>query len=1152
MGGKGGGSSQQQATTSSTAPPAYIQAAYTDILNKAGQTNQLPLTQYGGAQLAGFTPLQNQGFTDVQNAASSGMPYYDAANNMVTGGTGDIWSQTPEFNSANISQFMNPYQQNVIDSTMSNIRRNNALQQQDLTGSAIKAGAWGGSGAEDAKNNLARTQADSANTTIAGLQGAGYDNAVNNFNANRTAQLTALSNQNQNKLTGAGILGSLGNASVNNGIAGANAELAAGSTQQQLAQNALNIPYQQFLEQQGYPYTNLQYYANIASALGSGSGGTTTGTATVPGQQSNTFGNILGLGLTAASVFSDERVKENIKQVGKLDNGLPVYQYNYKGSPKTQIGLIAQDVEEKHPGAVGEVDGIKTVDYARATRADGGRLSYAAGGGIMGGGYIPTTGIQNATLNAPAPMPIPEAPQQQDNSLESIMAAMNGMKGFDKETGFGGLGLDNWLGKGTLSTGAQNLAGFGGSLSGGAKNLAGMGGMLHFADGGAITAGTNLPGGATFAGNSDVVAGTPTYSFNPLVAKSKGVTVPTAFNDGSGANTATYNPTPAATTSAGPGSTGINNFDDFKKEIVRNTALQNSFLPIMGGAVSPDQWQYRANALYDIYNIQPEQYSQYLFANGGIVGNRQKLAGGGVATGMPYDLSATQMMPAQMTQQMPTIPGSALPQVPDAGRGYVPTPNLGAGALTAPRSAAMPSPQQIVQQQIMRANQGLAQAQSQPQPSVSTAPLSPQAGAIDATAAAPDENIIDRAMNTPWRAGLLNAGLGMIGQSSRKDIGTIIGEGLGNGLAGYAGAKKSKQDAADRANKLLMEAQKYKDDRDDKQQDLEIRKAELGIKRQEADQKANAFDLDKMGEQVLYKAASGQPLTPQEQAIGRAYDAKKAQVYTDVTGNVVRKPDAFGSLNGGGGQGGGMGGESMIPSGDAIDLGAGQPMPGGSGQVPVPPRPTGIAVTDDGAFNEALAAAGRNKNARQKVIESNAVMPLQMSQKQIESDLSVQKKAKEDFNKADIESQALKSALDEYVKSIGSTDAKERAQTVAGVPTVLGTNYNNAILLAKGETLFNLGVLNGGDLKRLQQSLADPSTISGNMASVDTVKKQAQQIQKLIDGRMELAAKKAGVDYQSSGAADPKAKLPEGAVKIGTSGGKGVYQLPDGSHVMEQ
>ena len=65
---------------------------------------------------------------------------------------------------------------------------------------------------------------------------------------------------------------------------------------------------------------------------------------------------------------SDIRVKENISQVGSLDNGLPVYLFNYKGNKTPQIGLMAQDVEKVNNEAVVEIDGIKHVYYGKAVK----------------------------------------------------------------------------------------------------------------------------------------------------------------------------------------------------------------------------------------------------------------------------------------------------------------------------------------------------------------------------------------------------------------------------------------------------------------------------------------------------------------------------------------------------------------------------------------------------------------------------------------------------------------------------------------------------------------------------------------------------------------------------------------------------------------
>jgi hypothetical protein len=82
---------------------------------------------------------------------------------------------------------------------------------------------------------------------------------------------------------------------------------------------------------------------------------------------------LAGLGLQGAGMFSDERLKEDITPVGKLVDGQNVYSYRYKGSPTTQIGLLAQEVEQVHPEAV-HVDpatGFKKVRYDIAVPSGG-------------------------------------------------------------------------------------------------------------------------------------------------------------------------------------------------------------------------------------------------------------------------------------------------------------------------------------------------------------------------------------------------------------------------------------------------------------------------------------------------------------------------------------------------------------------------------------------------------------------------------------------------------------------------------------------------------------------------------------------------------------------------------------------------------------
>lgn len=74
--------------------------------------------------------------------------------------------------------------------------------------------------------------------------------------------------------------------------------------------------------------------------------------------------DMLGMGLQAASLFSDERLKTDIRRVGQTDEGLSVYTYRYRGVGPFHMGVMAQEVREAQPDALGpEIGGYLTVNY---------------------------------------------------------------------------------------------------------------------------------------------------------------------------------------------------------------------------------------------------------------------------------------------------------------------------------------------------------------------------------------------------------------------------------------------------------------------------------------------------------------------------------------------------------------------------------------------------------------------------------------------------------------------------------------------------------------------------------------------------------------------------------------------------------------------
>lgn len=121
--------------------------------------------------------------------------------------------------------------------------------------------------------------------------------------------------------------------------------------------------------------------ANIGGLLGQQANALAAGQIGAAGARAQGLQNLLGLGVVGAGaaglggltlgqgimggalLASDRRVKEDIKRIGKTDDGLPIYTFRYKGDSTVHMGVMAQDVEKKNPDAVKEIDGVKAVNY---------------------------------------------------------------------------------------------------------------------------------------------------------------------------------------------------------------------------------------------------------------------------------------------------------------------------------------------------------------------------------------------------------------------------------------------------------------------------------------------------------------------------------------------------------------------------------------------------------------------------------------------------------------------------------------------------------------------------------------------------------------------------------------------------------------------
>lgn len=77
------------------------------------------------------------------------------------------------------------------------------------------------------------------------------------------------------------------------------------------------------------------------------------------------MGGLFGL-LSAPFAMSDRRTKEDIRRVGITDGGVPVYTFRYKGDDMVHMGVMAQDLVDTQPDAVGvHPSGFLMVDYSK-------------------------------------------------------------------------------------------------------------------------------------------------------------------------------------------------------------------------------------------------------------------------------------------------------------------------------------------------------------------------------------------------------------------------------------------------------------------------------------------------------------------------------------------------------------------------------------------------------------------------------------------------------------------------------------------------------------------------------------------------------------------------------------------------------------------
>lgn len=380
-------------TSSSTSAKAPYAKAYENLLTQAQGVATTPYDPATDQRVAGFSDPQTQAFGNVQNNQGIATPYVQNAQGLAALGSAPITGAT-------IDQYMSPYQQSVIDATQRTFDTQNARQMEGIHSDIARQSGGanlGGSGRMVADALARETQMNAQNPVIAGLYNQGFSQAQS------AAQADAA-----RALQGAGVTSSLGGQAQQYASNDVNSLLGVGGMQQGLTQAQYDAASANAAARAAHPYQNVSWLSGISTGLGGAAGTDSTGRSVTPGPSVGQ--QLLGAAATGVGAYfgmSDERVKEDIVQIGQTNDGQPIYRYRFAGSPKTEIGLIAQEVEQRHPEAVAEgVGGLKMVNYDVATR-DAMRPGYAGGGDVtpFGGArsYIPKVGMGGMIAPAPSP-----------------------------------------------------------------------------------------------------------------------------------------------------------------------------------------------------------------------------------------------------------------------------------------------------------------------------------------------------------------------------------------------------------------------------------------------------------------------------------------------------------------------------------------------------------------------------------------------------------------------------------------------------------------------------------------------------------------------------------------------------------------------------
>jgi len=228
-------------------------------------------TQVPQQQVQGFTGPQQAAFNLAQQGIGGFQPYLQSGLGQQFGAAGTLGQgvqslQGMNFDPSNVSKFMDPYQQNVTQEALKEIDRQSQMAENQLSGKAVQAGAFGGSRFGLQQSELARNTADLKSRRIFEDLSKNYQQAqaANNAANQQMMQQGQVFGQLANQQSGiGGNIANLGGQQQQLAMGDVQSLMGIGSLQQQLGQNILNTNTANLAAQQALPFNTTSFASNI-------------------------------------------------------------------------------------------------------------------------------------------------------------------------------------------------------------------------------------------------------------------------------------------------------------------------------------------------------------------------------------------------------------------------------------------------------------------------------------------------------------------------------------------------------------------------------------------------------------------------------------------------------------------------------------------------------------------------------------------------------------------------------------------------------------------------------------------------------------------------------------------------------------------------